>query len=84
MGLISEIDDALSCMTWGDALKIGCISAAVVGGINLATTVADNVLANTSFEYNIDENGDLEVSGQIKSGILGKCYLVERINMKGN
>lgn len=78
MGLISEIEDSISCMTWYDALKIGCISASIVGLINLGITIADEVTANRSFEYIVDEEGNISVSGEIKSSILKECYLVER------
>lgn len=83
MGLISEIEDSLSCMTWHDALKIGCISAAIVGVINLGTTIADEAMANRNFSYTVDEEGNICVTGEIKTSLLNDCYLVEKKDENG-
>lgn len=70
-------------MTFNDALKIGCISASIVGMINLAGLVYNDANENTRFEYTIDDYGNLNVSGNIKSSVLSDYYLVERKDDNG-
>ncbi len=84
MGLISDIGDSISRMTWQDALTISCLSASLIGVINLGTFIADEALANKSFNYSIDDEGNICVSGEIKSSVLNDCYLVERKDEMGN
>lgn len=83
MGLISDIGDSISRMTWQDALTISCLSASLIGVINLGTFIADEALANKSFNYSIDDEGNICVSGEIKSSVLNDCYLVERKDEMG-
>lgn len=83
MGLISEMEDSLSCMTWYDALRIGCISAGVVGLINLSATIATEALANQSFNYSVDEEGNVCVTGEIKTSVLNNCFIVEKKDQNG-
>ncbi|MDE5630097.1 MAG: hypothetical protein K2I70_00705 [Bacilli bacterium] len=78
MGLISDIGDSISCMTWRDALAISCISFSIICVINLGTLIADDLTANNSFDYSMDEEGNVSVFGEIKSSVLKECYLVER------
>ena len=68
-------------MTRGEFILL---SYAISNAILAVPKIVDLVNENTSFEYNVDENGNLEVTGQIKSSILSKCYLVERKDEKGN
>lgn len=60
------------------------LSYAISNAILVVPKIVDLVNENNSFEYNIDENGTLEVTGQIKSSILSKCYLVERKDEEGH
>lgn len=59
------------------------LSMAVSNAILAVPKIVDLVNENTRFEYKILENGTLEVTGQIKSSILSKCYLVERKDEEG-
>lgn len=68
-------------MTKGEFILL---SYAISNAILAVPKIVDLVNENTSFEYSVDENGNLEVTGQIKSSVLSKCYLVERKDEKGN
>lgn len=63
--------------------ELALLSYAVSNAIILVGNIAHIATTNTNFEYNIDENGNLEVSGQIKSSVLNNCYLVERKDETG-
>lgn len=71
-------------MTFREALNVGCISCIIIGSLNLTTTLVDSYQNGRSFDYSVDEYGNVEVSGNLKISILREYFLVEKKDELGN
>lgn len=64
--------------------EIALLSIAVSNFILFGGQIFGDVISNNEFKYVIDESGNLEVTGELKSSALKKCFLVERKDEEGN
>lgn len=64
--------------------ELALLSIAVSNFILFGGQVLADITSNNEFQYVVDEEGNMEVTGELKLSALKKCYLVEKKDEEGN